>query len=102
MTHGSALAIMAAALFLGTDYNIYGVGLVFLFYLFRKKELWFRCVMGMIFHIVTRNVGVYIYGLLGFLPLFLYNGQKGRGLKWLFYAFYPGHMLLLYFLKQLL
>ena len=101
LAYGSALAIMAAALFLGTDYNIYGVGLVFLFYLFRKKELWFRCVMGMIFHIVTRNVGVYIYGLLGFLPLFLYNGQKGRGLKWLFYAFYPGHMLLLYFIKQL-
>ena len=99
---GAMVAAIAAALLLKTDYNIYGVGLVFLFYLFRKKELWFRCVIGMIFHIVTRNVGVYIYGLLGFLPLFLYNGQKGRGLKWLFYAFYPGHMLLLYFLKQLL
>ena len=99
---GTMVAAIAAALLLKTDYNIYGVGLVFLFYLFRKKELWFRCVIGMIFHIVTRNVGVYIYGLLGFLPLFLYNGKKGRGLKWLFYVFYPGHMLLLYFLKQLL
>ena len=99
---GTMVAAIAAALLLKTDYNIYGVGLVFLFYLFRKKELWFRCVIGMIFHIVTRNVGVYIYGLLGFLPLFLYNGKKGRGLKWLFYVFYPGHMLLLYFIKQLL
>ena len=99
---GALVAAIAAALLLKTDYNIYGVGLVFVFYLFRKKELWFRCVMGMIFHIVTRNMGIYIYGLLGFLPLFLYNGKKGRGLKWLFYVFYPGHMLLLYFLKQLL
>ena len=99
---GAMVAAIAAALLLKTDYNIYGVGLVFIFYLFRNKELWFRCVMGMIFHIVTRNMGIYIYGLLGFLPLFLYNGKKGRGLKWLFYVFYPGHMLLLYFLKQLL
>ena len=98
LAYGSALAIMAAALFLGTDYNIYGVGLVFLFYLFRKKELWFRCVMGMIFHIVTRNMGIYIYGLLGFLPLFLYNGKKGyssRAIQYGFYLVYPLHLWIL-------
>lgn len=98
----AVLALMAAALLLKTNYHIYGMGLVFIFYLFRRKELWFRSVMGMIFHIVTENVGVYIFGLLGFLPLFLYNGKRGRGLKWMFYVFYPGHMLLLYLIGRLL
>ena len=49
--------------------------------------------------LLTRNVGIYIFGLQGFLPLFLYNGKKGRGLKWLFYVFYPGHLLILWILK---
>ena len=30
------------------------------------------------------------------LPIFLYNGQRGRGDKYFFYAFYPCHIFLLY------
>ena len=90
---------MAAALALRTDYHLYGVGLVVLFYLLRDKETWVRTALGMAYHIVTENVGIYIFGLLGFLPLFLYNGEKGRGLKWLFYVFYPGHLLLIWLIK---
>lgn len=95
----AVLGFMAAALLLRTDYYLYGVGLVFLFYVLRRKALWLRASLGMAYHLLLRNVGIYIFGLLGFLPLFFYNGKKGRGLKWLFYAFYPGHLLLLWLLK---
>lgn len=39
----------------------------------------------------------YQWMMIGALPLILsYNGQKGSGLKWMFYIFYPAHIFLLY------
>ena len=29
------------------------------------------------------------------IPMLLYNGRRGPGLKWLFYGFYPAHLLIL-------
>lgn len=87
---------------LGLDYNMLGVGLIFIYYLLRERLLFVRNVLGMAYHLLLRNVGVYIFGLLGFLPVFLYNGKKGKGLKWLFYCFYPGHLLLIWLVRTLI
>jgi hypothetical protein len=35
------------------------------------------------------------------IPMFLYNGEKGRGLKSFFYIFYPAHIYLLYIIATL-
>ena len=38
-------------------------------------------------------------GVLAAVPMLLYNGQRGAGLKKLFYVFYPAHVYLLYALS---
>ena len=37
--------------------------------------------------------------ILGFIPILFYSGKRGRQLKYLYYMFYPGHLMLLYLLS---
>ena len=98
----AVVAFAILALLLKADYTIFAVISVFLFYALRKRHPLLRSGVGVGFLALTRTVGYYSATGLSFLPLALYNGKKGRGLKWLFYLFYPGHLLLLAGLKFLL
>lgn len=40
--------------------------------------------------------------ILGFIPIAFYNGKRGLKLKYLFYAFYPVHLMILYALARML
>ena len=97
------LAVFAMlSVLLGLDYNMLGCGLIFVFYLLRGKGLEIEAAAGAVYHALLRNMGIYWFGLLGFLPILSYNGQRGRGLKWLFYLFYPGHLLLIWLVSTML
>ena len=95
-------AVAVLALVLRADYTLFAVLAVFLFYVLRNRHPLLRCGAGVGFLALTRTVGYYRVTGLSLIPLLLYNGKRGRGLKWLFYAFYPGHLLLLYLLKTVL
>ncbi|MCR5372895.1 MAG: conjugal transfer protein TraX [Solobacterium sp.] len=98
----AVIAVAALALVLRTDYSMFGVIAVFLFYLSRDMHPLVHSGSGTAFLALTRTMGSYRATGLSFLPLALYNGKRGKGLKWLFYLFYPGHALLLYMIRRML
>ena len=95
-------AFAVLALLLRADYTLFAVIAVFLFYALRQKHPLIRSGAGVAFLSLTRTVGYYCATGFSIIPLALYNGKKGRGLKWLFYVFYPGHLLLLAAIKAIL
>ena len=95
-------AIAALSLLLRADHTIFAVIAVFLFYVLRQKHPLVRTGVGVAFLALTRTVGYYCTTGLSFIPLAMYNGKKGKGLKWLFYGFYPGHLLLLTAIKHIM
>ena len=84
-----------------------GIAMVLLgliFYIFREKRLiQFAAVLAislLSFRADPSNVQwVMVFSI---IPLFFYNGEKGRGDKYFFYIFYPTHIYLLYILASLL
>ena len=94
--------IAALSLLLRADYTVFAVIAVFLFYVFRQQHPLLRSGVGVAFLALTRTMGYYVATGFSFIPLALYNGQKGKGLKWLFYIFYPGHLLVLAAIKHIL
>lgn len=75
-----------------TDYSIYGVLVIFLMYRFRNDPVQ-MCLSGYV--ILLLQTTTEVWSVFGFLLILLYNGQRGKGSKFLYYAFYPAHLLLL-------
>ena len=84
------------ATLLRTDYGFFAVFLVFVYYYFRNNNIYVRDLAGTIFILLDRSEGIYVWTFLAGIPLLFYNGKKGKGLKWLFYVFYPAHLLIIY------
>ena len=90
------LGLFVASILLLCDYGCSGFSFIIMLYLLRRQPL-FRAIVG---------AGMLSYRWiagLAFIPIAMYNGQRGfiQGplSKYLFYAFYPLHLLVLYFIK---
>ena len=71
-----------------TDYNYKGVFLIAVLYLLHEHRF-YECAGG------AAAIAWESWAPLSFILCFFYNGKRGRGFKYLFYCFYPGHLLIL-------
>ena len=106
--------VMAGWIILGAvslcDYGALGVCSVLLFHIFRGKMLLQLLMLvaingfgyeGQQLLLSGMEIPVQAFAILAIFPIWLYNGEKGRGGKWLQYGsylFYPLHMLILWLL----
>ena len=92
-------AYAAAAVLPGSDYGFGGAALIFLLYICRKKRalqvaaLWLWCLWQ--YALELGSWEMFAFAAAAAIPMLLYNGRRGPGLKWLFYGFYPAHLLIL-------
>lgn len=91
---GVIILAMWLAEFLHTDYGFRGILLIAVFWMLRKKKK-LMYITGAGWNFLWRTKIQYA-GAVAILPIALYNGQKGRSMKYFFYLFYPVHLLILY------
>lgn len=89
------IAGMYAACLIDTDYSYKGVFLIAVLYLMRYSRL-YQCIGG------AAAVSWELPAPLAFIPVYLYNGRRGRQVKYFFYWFYPLHLLLLHAIAKYL
>lgn len=97
-----ALTIIAsiAAYYLKFDGSYYGIIMIALFYVFREHRL-LQCLGVIILQIAIMLIFREqfdlnsIFAMAPLIPIYLYNGKRGMGLKYFFYVFYPAHLLIL-------
>lgn len=89
------LGIAGLTLLCRSDYGLTGVGLILMLHLLRSNMV-LSALLG------TAMLAKW-FASLAFVPIWLYNGERGfirgRFLKYCFYAFYPVHLLVLWWLK---
>ncbi len=93
------LIAVAFAGLLSVDYGIQGILLILVYAVLRDYK-WPKLILGALWNFLFR-VRTQYFGVFAMLPLALYNGEKGRSMKWFFYIFYPAHLLVLYGIKML-
>jgi len=90
----------AVSILLATDYQYQGILLIVVFYLFRGNKI----ILTFAVLIVTAFLGYPLEGLATISMLFIwfYNGERGPQFnRYIFYAFYPVHILCIYLISLL-
>ena len=105
------IMIMILAQVLRFDYGYYGIAIMLIFHILKNKKtlmtIGFILMTALFF---TFQYNIYIFNtkiitsfictVLGIIPCLLYNGKQGPKTKYLFYLFYPLHIVFLLFISN--
>ena len=87
------LLAMWIATTLVTDYSYKGILLISIYY-FLKDQKVEKIILGALWNLAWGIIQS--FGALASIFIALYNGERGKSMKYFFYVFYPMHLLLLY------
>lgn len=114
---GVLLAVLFGILGLFTEASIFGVTMVLIFYFFREKKILmtiiyvFISLFGIVGVIGTDFIeAIFIWDyqwmmVFAIIPILMYNGKLGvnnKFVKWMFYWFYPIHLIVIVLLSRLI
>lgn len=92
------------------DYGSYGIITIIIFYMF-KDDVKLMIRYQILFNVLMALLSYLQYGLTGILQCFCllalpiiyyYNGERGLRVKYLFYIFYPLHLLIIAFIQHII
>lgn len=99
------VAMMFGSELLKMPYGAYGIGLIIVFGFYRNFYVQVLYFLGLnliftdypfMWAIGAIEFAKYPwfqwFSMLAMIPIYFYNGQRGRGSKWFFYLFYPVHL----------
>lgn len=94
------IVIVAALLTILSDGGFSGILLIASMYFFKddKKKYWIGCVVSLIIMSI-QFMNIQIFAVFALVLIEMYNGAAGKGSKYLFYIFYPVHLILLSFIS---
>ena len=98
----SVAAIAITAEVICCDYGLMGIIFVVVFYVCRKNRV-YQVLMFLLAYMISTGNQPTVFVLLVCVLLLLYNGKRGKlKLKYSVYAFYPVHIIMLYFVTVIL
>ena len=89
----AAAAGIVLSMFMRTDYSGIGVLAVVVMYAVRKRRCAGLAAVSLVLSVYTLSE---LPAFLSVIPVYFYDGSRGAGAKWLFYIFYPAHLLVLW------
>ena len=102
---------MLSAIKITTDYSSYGILITLMFYIFKNQKIkslvWFAVLvitnlsLGLLYSkTIEYELFFVAFQLLAIPLLLIYNGKKGSSnFEYVFYWFYPLHLIMLYIIK---
>ncbi len=93
------LAIFPSVLLAEYNFLLYLAALMYLFRHNRNLQVLCIVIFSIIYLLMGQTQWIMIFSI---IPIYLYNGQKGRSMKYFFYIFYPAHIWVLYIIAAIM